>query len=144
MVFIPAKSWNLQKASKASRHCCGERRSVALVCASNGELAKERRMAPMKLRGIVGIVLFGFLVPGVAAQMSRQSRPSPERGAEQYSGSSPAQTPVELKRFSLLSGNSIDVSPDWIQRGQMALPPSTRLAQCGPQMTFFGFIALGY
>ena len=96
----------------------------------------------MKLRGIVGIVLFGFLVPGVAAQMIQQSPPSPERGAEQYSGSSQAQPPVELKRFSLLSGTSIDVSPDWIQREQMPLPPSPRLAQFAPQVTFLEFMAL--
>jgi hypothetical protein len=96
----------------------------------------------MTLCGIVRMVLFGFLVPGVAAQMSRQSSPLPERGAEQSSRSSHAQPHVESKRFSLLSGTSIDVSPGWIEREQMPLPPSARLAQFAPQVTFLEFMAL--
>jgi hypothetical protein len=99
-------------------------------------------MVRMTLGGIVGMVLFGFLVPGVAAQVSRQSPPSPERGAEQSSRSSQAQPQAELKRFFLLSGPSIDVSPDWIEREQMPLPPSPRLAQFAPQVTFLEFMAL--
>jgi hypothetical protein len=47
-----------------------------------------------------------------------------------------------LKRFSLLSGASIDVSPDWIEREQMPLPPSPRLAPFAPQVTFLEFMAL--
>jgi hypothetical protein len=99
-------------------------------------------MVFMTLGGIVRMVLFGFLVPGVAAQMSRQSLPSPERGAEQSPRSSQAQPQVELKRFSLLSGISIDVSPDWIEREQMPLPPSPMLARFAPQVTFLEFMAL--
>jgi hypothetical protein len=41
-----------------------------------------------------------------------------------------------------LSGPSIDVSPDWIEREQMPLPPSPRLAQFAPQVTFLEFMAL--
>jgi len=96
----------------------------------------------MTLGGIVRVVLFGFLVPGVAAQISRQSPPSPEREAEQSSRSSQAKPQVELKRFSVLSGASIDVSPDWIEREQMPLPPSPRLAPFAPQVTFLEFMAL--
>ncbi len=96
----------------------------------------------MKLGGIVRMVLFGFLVPGVAAQMSWQSPPSPERGAERSSRSSQAKPQVELKRFSLLSGTLIDVHPDWIEREQMTLPPSPRLARFAPQVTFLEFMAL--
>ncbi len=96
----------------------------------------------MKPGGIVRMVLFGFLVPGMAAQMSQQSPPSPERGAEQSSRSSQVQPQVELKRFSLLSGTSIDVYPDWIEREQMPLPPSPRLAPFAPQVTFLEFMAL--
>ncbi len=96
----------------------------------------------MKLGGIVRMVLFGFLVPGVAAQMSWQSPPSPERGAERSSRSSQAKPQVELKRFSLLSGTLIDLSPDWIEREQMTLPPSPRLARFAPQVTFLEFMAL--
>jgi len=96
----------------------------------------------MTLGGIVRIVLFGFLVPGAAAQMSRQSPPLPERRAEESSRSSQAKPQVELKRFVLLSGTSIDVSPDWIEREQMPLPPSPRLAPFAPQVTFLEFAAL--
>jgi hypothetical protein len=96
----------------------------------------------MRLGGIVRMVLFGFLVPGVEAQTSRQSPPSPERGAEQSSRSSQAQPQVKLKRFSLFSGASIDVSPDWIEREQMPLPPSPRLAKFAPEVTFLEFMAL--
>jgi hypothetical protein len=110
--------------------------------ASNAVMANETRMVPMKLGGIVRMVLFGFLVPGVAAQMSWQSPPSPERGAERSSRSSQAKPQVELKRFSLLSGTLIDVSPDWIEREQMTLPPSPRLARFAPQVTFLEFMAL--
>src|SRR6266849_9625776 len=110
--------------------------------ASNGVMANETRMVCMKPGGIVRMILFGFLVPGVAAQMSRQSPPSPERGAEQGSQSSQAKPHVELKRFSLLSGTLIDVSPDWIEREQMPLPPSPRLAPFAPQVTFLEFMAL--
>jgi hypothetical protein len=110
--------------------------------ASNGVMANETGMAHMRQGGIVRMVLFGFLVPGVAAQMSRQSSPSPERGEEQSSRSSQAQPYMELKRFSLLSGTSIDVSPDWIEREQMPLPPSPRLAPFAPQVTFLEFMAL--
>src|SRR6266446_4265633 len=97
---------------------------------------------PMTLGGIVRTVLFGFVVPGVAAQMSWQTPPSPERGAEQSPRLSQAKPQVELKRFSLLSGASIDVSPDWIEREQMPLPPSPRLAPFAPQVTFLEFMAL--
>ncbi len=96
----------------------------------------------MKLSGIVRMILFGFLVRGVAAQMSWQSPPSPERGAERSSRSSQAKPQVELKRFSLSSGTLIDVSPDWIEREQMPLPPSPRLARFAPQVTFLEFMAL--
>jgi hypothetical protein len=99
-------------------------------------------MVRMKLGGIFRMVLFGFLVPGVAARMSRQSPPSPDRGAEQSSQAPQAQPQVELKRFSLLSGTSIDISPDWIEREQMPLPPSPRLAPSAPQVTFLEFMAL--
>jgi hypothetical protein len=96
----------------------------------------------MRLGGIVRMVLFGFLVPGVAAQMSRQSPPSPEHGTEQNPRSSQAKPQVELRRFSLLSGASIDVSPDWIEREQMPLPPSPRLAPFAPPVTFLEFMTL--
>ncbi len=96
----------------------------------------------MSLGRIVRMVLFGFLVPGVAAQMSRHSPPSPERGMEQSPRSSQAKSQVGLKRFSLLSGASIDASPDWIEREQMPLPPSPRLAPFAPQVTFLEFMAL--
>ena len=96
----------------------------------------------MTLRGIVRMFLFGFLVPGMAAQVSRQSSPALERGAEQSSRSSQAKPQVKLKQFSLLSGTSIDFSPDWIEREQMPLPPSPRLAPFAPQVTFLEFMAL--
>jgi hypothetical protein len=110
--------------------------------ASNGAVANETRMVHMKQGGIVRMVLFGFLVPGVAAQMSRQGPPSPERQVKQSSRSSQAKPQVELKRFSLLSGTSIDVFPDWIEREQVSLPPSPRLAPFAPQVTFLEFMAL--
>jgi hypothetical protein len=47
-----------------------------------------------------------------------------------------------LKRFFLSSGTSIDVAPDWIEREQMPLPPSPRLARFAPQVTFSEFVAL--
>lgn len=96
----------------------------------------------MTLRGIVRMVLFGFLVPGVAAQKSWQNPPSPECGTERSSRSSQAQPQLELKRFSLLSGTLIDISPGWIEREQMPLPLSPRLARFAPQVTFMEFMAL--
>src|SRR6266403_2482739 len=105
-------------------------------------MANETRMGGMRLRGIVRIALFGFLVPGVAAQMSRQSPPSPEHGTEQSPRSSQAKPQVDSRRFSLLSGASIDVSSDWIEREQMPLPPSPRLAPFAPHVTFLEFMTL--
>jgi hypothetical protein len=96
----------------------------------------------MRLRGIVRTVLFGFLVPGVAARVSAQSPPSAEGRAEQRSRSLQAHLQVELKRFSLVIGASIDLSPDWIEREPMPMPPSPRLAQFAPQVTFLEFMAL--
>ena len=80
----------------------------------------------MTLDGIVRMTLLGFLVSGVATQVSGQSPPSLADRAEQSSRPSQAQSQVELNRFSLLSGTSIDVVPDWIEREQMPLPPSPR------------------
>src|SRR2546425_622525 len=115
---------------------------------------------PMKAGAIVRTILFGFVMYGVAAQVPQQSPSSPERGgavrqsgpllaqlagpqpAEQSSGSSQAQPEVELRRFSLSSGASIEVSPEWIEREQMPLPPSPRLAPFAPQVTFLEFTAL--
>src|SRR3982074_3016636 len=111
-------------------------------CASNGVKANETRLVIMTPGGIVRMILFGFLLPGPAAQVSGQSLPSPERGAEQGSRSSQAQPHVELKRFSLVNGTSIDISPDWIEREQMPLPPSPRLAPFAPQVTFLELMAL--
>src|SRR5713101_6312861 len=105
-------------------------------------MANNVRMVRMKLGGIVKMVLLGFLVPEAAALMSGQSPPSLAHGIEKSSPSSGAQPEAGLKRFSLLSGTSIDVSPDWIQREQMALPPSPRLAPFAPQVTFLEFMAL--
>src|SRR3979490_125315 len=99
-------------------------------------------MVRMTLSEIAGMVLFGFLVPGVAAQMSRQNPPSLERGAEQSSRATQAQGKVQSRRFSLSSGVSIDASSDWIEREQMPLPPSPRLAPFAPQVTFLEFTAL--
>ena len=92
----------------------------------------------MTLGGIIRVAWCGFMVPGVAAQTPA----SPERGAEQSPRSSQVQPQLELKRFSLLSGTSIDLSPDWIEREQMPLPPSPRLARFAPQVTFLEFMAL--
>src|SRR5260370_3528649 len=102
-------------------------------------MANERTVL-MTLSGIVRMVLFGFLVPGVAAQMPPQSPASPGRGAEQSSRLSQAQPQAELKRFFLLSRASIDVSPDWFEPAQKPLPPSPRLARAAPQMAVLGFI----
>jgi hypothetical protein len=88
------------------------------------------------------MVLLGFLAPGVAAQMSRQNPQSLGRGAEQSSRSTQAQPNVQPRRFSLSSGVSIDVSSDWIEREQMPLPPSPKLARFAPQVTFLEFTAL--
>src|SRR6267378_2722681 len=113
----------------------------------------------MKAAGIVTMILFGFVVPGVAAQVSQPSPASPEdvavgqsgpspaqfagpQPAEQTSGSSQAQPEAKLRRFSLPSGTSIEVSPEWIEREQMPLPPSPRLAPFAPQVTFLEFTAL--
>src|SRR6267142_6833183 len=94
----------------------------------------------MKAAGIVTMILFGFVVPGVAAQQSQPSPASPERDgalgqsgaspaqfagpqtAEQTSGSSQAQPETQLRRFSLPSGTSIDASTDCIAREHMLLP----------------------
>src|SRR5260370_22808999 len=105
-------------------------------------MANSVRMVRMKLGGIVKMVLLGFLVPEAAALMSGQSPPSLAHGVEKSSPSSGAQPEAGLKRFSLLSGTSIDVSPDWIQREQMPLPPSPRLTPFAPQLTFLDFMAL--
>src|SRR5467141_2327481 len=114
----------------------------------------------MKAGGIVRMILFGFVVPGVAGQVSQPSPPSPERGGavrqsgaspEQLAGPQPVRQPpgsplakpdMELKRFFLPSGASIEVSPEWIEREQMPLPPSPRLAPFAPQVTFLEFTAL--
>src|SRR5438034_9215431 len=106
--------------------------------ASNGEKPKETRLVRMTLGGIITGGWCGFMVPGVAAQTPA----SPERGAEQSPRSSQVQPQLELKRFSLLSGTSIDVAPDWIEREQMPLPPSPRLAPFAPHVTFLEFSAL--
>jgi hypothetical protein len=96
----------------------------------------------MLLGRIVRMALFGLLVARVAAQSSRQSPPSLEPEAQQSSQSPPAQPQVKPKRFSLLSGTSIDFSPDWIEREQMPLPPSPRLARFAPPVTFLEFAAM--
>jgi len=105
-------------------------------------VANMMRMVRMTLDGIVRMTLLGFLVSGVAAQVAAQSPPSLADGAEQSSRSSQAQSQVELNRFSLLGGTSIDVAPDWIEREQMPLPPSPRLAPFAPHVTFLEFSAL--
>jgi len=48
----------------------------------------------------------------------------------------------EVEAVFPLSGTLIDVSPDWIEREQMTLPPSPRLARFAPQVTFLEFMAL--
>ena len=79
-----------------------------------------------------------------AAQQDGTSRAqlADAQSAVQNSGTSRAQREVELRRFSLSSGVSIDVSPEWIEREQMPLPPSPRLAPFAPQVTFLEFAAL--
>lgn len=114
----------------------------------------------MKTGRIVRMILIGYVVPGVAAQVSQQNLPPPEqRGAVRQSGASPeqlagpqpveqtsgppqAQPQVKLRRFLLPSGASIEVSPDWIESEQMPLPPSPRLAPFAPQVTFLELTAL--
>src|SRR6266852_4011808 len=114
----------------------------------------------MKAGGIVSMILFGFVMHGFAAQVPQQGPPSSEQsgavrqnralpaqlaGAQpalQNSGSSQAQSHVKLRRFSLPSGASIEVSPNWIEREQLTLPPSPRLAPFAPQVTFLEFAAL--
>jgi len=88
----------------------------------------------MKTGRFIRMILIGCVVPGVAAQQ-------PE-SAQQASGSSQARIEVKVRRFSLLSGASIEVSPDWIEREQMPLPPSPRLAPFAPRVTFLEFAAL--
>jgi hypothetical protein len=118
-------------------------------------------MRLMRAGRIVITIFFVFVIHGVDAQVPQQSPPSSVRGravrqdgalpaqlAEeqsvvQSSGSSQhAQPEVELRRFSLSSGVSIEVSPEWIEREQIPLPPSPRLAPFAPQVTFLEFAAL--
>ena len=134
-IFAPRSILNLISLSRGKPY-------LQMALLSNRVMANETRMVRMRLGGIVRMVLFGFLVPGAAAQMSPQSSPSRERATEQSPRSSRAKPQVELKRFSLLNGASIDVSPDWIELGQMPLPPSPRLARFAPQVTFLEFMAL--
>src|SRR5260370_4163139 len=114
----------------------------------------------MKAGAIVRTILFGFVMYGVAAHAPQQSPPSPERGgavrqrgplladlagpqpAERSSGALQTQPEVEFRRLSLLSGASIESSPEWIEREQMPLAPSPRLAPFAPQVTFLEFTAL--
>jgi hypothetical protein len=66
--------------------------------------------------------------------------------AAAYAGaprSTPGQTPQQqLRRVTLRSGISIDVSPDWIRRDPIEMPPSARLARFAPPVTFLEFTAL--
>ena len=109
---------------------------------------------------IVSTILFVFVMHRVEAQVPQQSPRSSDwsgaigkdeasraqlagtQSAVQSSGSSHAQPPVELRRFSFSSGVSIEVSSEWIEREQIPLPPSPRLAPFTPQVTFLEFAAL--
>lgn len=71
---------------------------------------------------IIRMLFIGFVLPGVAAQVS--------------------QAQMKVRRISLPSGTSIDVSSEWIEREQMPLPPSPRLALFAPQVTFLEFTVL--
>jgi hypothetical protein len=98
----------------------------------------------MKLKGIFALVMLGLAVPGKTAQVldqslaSQESRKVRQQKVEPFSeadraetGSVPlqAQPQIDLQTFSLSSGTSIDVSESWIEREQMPLPPSPRLAR---------------
>jgi hypothetical protein len=90
---------------------------------------ESERSLTMRTGRIVRTILFVFAMHRVEAQVPRQSPPPCERGgaarqdgeslaplaeaqsAVQNPGSSHAQPEVELRRFSLSSGVSIDVSP---------------------------------
>ena len=82
----------------------------------------------MRAGTVVGTILFGFVMHGVAAPVPQQSPP--------------AQPEAELRRVSLSSGVSLEVSPEWIEREQVPLPPSPRLAPFAPPVTFLEFTAL--
>src|ERR1700730_2348741 len=82
----------------------------------------------MRAGTVVGTILFGFVMHGVAAPVPQQSPP--------------AQPEAELRRVSLSSGGSLEVSPEWIEREQVPLPPSPRLAPFAPPVTFLEFTAL--
>ena len=117
-------------------------------------------MRLMRAGRIVITIFFVFVIHGVDAQVPQQSPPSSARGGAvrqdgalpaqlaeahsvvQSSGPSHARPEVELRRFSLSSGVSIEVSPEWIEREQIPLPPSPRLAPFAPQVTFLEFAAL--
>jgi hypothetical protein len=111
----------------------------------------------MKLKGIFALVMLGLAVPGKTAQVldqslaSQESRKVRQQKVEPFSeadraetGSVPlqAQPQIDLQTFSLSSGTSIDVSESWIEREQMPLPPSPRLARFAPDVTFLEFMAL--
>jgi hypothetical protein len=108
---------------------------------------------------IVSTILFVFVMHRVEAQVPQQSPRSLDWGratgkealrarligtqsAVQSAGSSHAPPQMELRRFSLSSGVSIEVSSEWIEREQIPLPPSPRLAPFAPQVTFLEFAAL--
>ena len=77
---------------------------------------------------IIGAALAAFVAAGTAALKS-----------------TPGQTPqehVQRQRVTLPSGVSIDVSRDWVQRQQVPVPPSPRLAPFAPPVTFLEFAAL--
>lgn len=105
-------------------------------------MTNNKRIGRTALGRTVKRILLGFLLPVAVVQMAGQSPPSPQRKPQQSSRSSQAQARAGLKQFSLPSGTSIDVSPDWIERGQMHLPPSPRLAKFAPQLTFLEFMSL--
>jgi hypothetical protein len=75
------------------------------------------------------------------ADFTAESAIDRERGGTKFTVIA-GTTAGGAKAISLLSGTSIDISPDWIEREQMSLPPSPRLARFAPQLTFLEFAAL--
>lgn len=94
---------------------------------------RRQKAVCVRVSRVVGAAaIVGTVLVGASARTPRQGESLQEQSQERE----PEQ------RLMLLSGNSMDLSQNWVQREQEPLPPSPRLAPFAPRVTFLEFTAL--
>jgi hypothetical protein len=109
--------------------------SQPVSCASNKwtrVLSAKTRAVIMRTWGTATAAILGVVLAGTSTQIALQRAPAQP---------APTQEEEPARRLLFSSGISTELGANWVERQQLPLPPSEKLAPFSPPVKFLEFVA---